>query len=109
MPLKVGFLGLGTMGAPMARNLAKAGFELALATRTTGKAATLAAEIGARACDSPEELARICDVVVSCLPDSPEVEAVHLGERGTIRASPSAAATSLQVQRTMSAPAPASE
>jgi len=85
MPLKVGFLGLGTMGAPMARNLAKAGFELALATRTTGKAATLAAEIGARACDSPEELARICDVIVSCLPDSPEVEAVHLGERGTIR------------------------
>ena len=85
MPLKVGFLGLGTMGAPMARNLAKAGFELALATRTTGKAATLAAEIGARACDSPEELARICDVVVSCLPDAPEVEEVHLGERGTIR------------------------
>jgi len=85
MPLKVGFLGLGTMGAPMARNLAKAGFERALAPRTGGTAATLAADIGARACASPEELARICDVIVSCLPDSPEVEAVHLGERGTIR------------------------
>jgi 3-hydroxyisobutyrate dehydrogenase-like beta-hydroxyacid dehydrogenase len=85
MPLKVGFFGLGTMGAPMARNLAKAGFELALATRTSGKAQALAAELSARACESPEELARLCDVVVSCLPDSPEVEQVHLGERGTVR------------------------
>jgi 3-hydroxyisobutyrate dehydrogenase-like beta-hydroxyacid dehydrogenase len=85
MTLRVGFVGLGTMGAPMARNLAKAGFELALATRTAGKAAALAGEIGAQACDSAEELARLCDVVVSCLPDSPEVEEVHLGERGTIR------------------------
>jgi 3-hydroxyisobutyrate dehydrogenase len=69
----------------MARNLAKAGFELALATRTAAKARALAAELSARACDSPEELARRCDVVVSCLPDSPEVEEVHLGARGTIR------------------------
>lgn len=94
MALKVGFIGLGTMGAPMARNLAKAGFEVALATRTASKARSLASEITAastprtpsvRACDTPEELARTCDVVVSCLPDSPEVEEVHLGERGTVR------------------------
>ncbi|HEY1252282.1 MAG TPA: NAD(P)-dependent oxidoreductase [Thermoanaerobaculia bacterium] len=88
MPLKVGFIGLGTMGAPMARNLAKAGFDLALATRTPGKARTLASEFAPRSvrpCDSPEELARLCDVVVSCLPDAPEVEEVHLGEKGTIR------------------------
>ena len=103
MAQRVGFVGLGTMGAPMARNLAKAGFELALATRTAGKARALASEIVAastrlapstasspstpsvRACDTPEELARLCDVVVSCLPDSAEVEEVHLGERGTIR------------------------
>ena len=90
MPLRVGFVGLGTMGAPMARNLAKAGFELALATRTAARAKALASELsatGARAAkahDSPAELARSCDVVVSCLPDSPEVREVHLGERGTI-------------------------
>jgi 3-hydroxyisobutyrate dehydrogenase len=82
---RVGFVGLGTMGAPMARNLARAGFALALATRTPGKARTLAAELSAQAYDTPEELARHCAVVVSCLPDSPEVEEVHLGARGTVR------------------------
>jgi 3-hydroxyisobutyrate dehydrogenase-like beta-hydroxyacid dehydrogenase len=85
MSLKVGFIGLGTMGAPMARNLAKAGFDLAITTRTVDKARSLAQDIGARACDSPEELVRLCDVVVSCLPDAPEVEEVHLGAKGTIR------------------------
>src|SRR4029453_18997213 len=85
MGMKVGFIGLGTMGAPMARNLARAGFDLALATRTPGKAQALAGEISARACESPEDLARHCEVVVSCLPDSPEVEEVHLGAKGTVR------------------------
>ena len=84
MPLRVGCIGLGTMGAPMARNLAKAGFELALATRTAAKAKALASELSARAYESPAELAGGCDVVVSCLPDSPEVQEVHLGARGTI-------------------------
>ncbi|HTY42484.1 MAG TPA: NAD(P)-dependent oxidoreductase [Thermoanaerobaculia bacterium] len=84
MPLDVGFIGLGTMGAGMARNLAKAGFPLALATRSAGKAKAFAAEIGARACDSPDAVASAADVVVSCLPDAPEVEEVHLGPRGTL-------------------------
>jgi 3-hydroxyisobutyrate dehydrogenase-like beta-hydroxyacid dehydrogenase len=84
MALTVGFIGLGTMGAPMARNLAKAGFELALATRTAAKARALAAELSAKAYDSPAALARGCEIVVSCLPDSPEVEEVHLGDNGTI-------------------------
>jgi len=87
MTSRVGFIGLGTMGAPMARNLAKAGFPLTVFTRTPAKAAALAAELGAgvRAAASAEEVARASDVVVSCLPDSPEVESVHLGERGTVR------------------------
>lgn len=84
MALTVGFIGLGTMGAPMARNLARAGFELALATRTAAKARALAAELSAKAYDSPAALARGCEIVVSCLPDSPEVEEVHLGDNGTI-------------------------
>jgi 3-hydroxyisobutyrate dehydrogenase-like beta-hydroxyacid dehydrogenase len=71
------------MGVGMARNLAKAGFPLALASRTAAKARTLAGELGARACETAEDVARASDVVVSCLPDSPEVEEVHLGPKGT--------------------------
>ena len=85
MTLRVGFVGLGTMGMPMARNLAKAGFPLAVASHTAAKARALAAEIGAQFCETPEEVGRASDVVVSALPDSPEVEEVHLGQRGTVR------------------------
>jgi len=85
MTLRVGFVGLGTMGVGMARNLAKAGFPLAVATRTTDKAKSLAAELGATACETAEDVGRAADVIVSCLPDSPEVEEVHLGARGTAR------------------------
>jgi len=91
MALKVGFVGLGTMGVGMARNLAKAGFPLALSTRTLSKAQALAGELGAKAFGTPEEVARVSDVVVSCLPDSPEVEEVHLGPHGTVRGAASGA------------------
>ena len=84
MTLRVGFVGLGTMGLPMARNLAKAGFPLSVASRTFSKAEDLSRELpGVRAMRSAEEVARQSDVVVSCLPDAPEVEAVHLGPGGT--------------------------
>jgi 3-hydroxyisobutyrate dehydrogenase-like beta-hydroxyacid dehydrogenase len=71
----------------MARNLAKAGVPLVLASRTAGKARALAEELGgdAAARESAEEVGRECEVVVSCLPDSPEVEEVHLGAHGTVR------------------------
>ena len=87
MPLRVGFVGLGTMGAPMARNLAKAGFPLALATRTAAKASALAAELSAanprvRAFERFADVGRESDVVVTCLPDAPEVEAVLVGRGG---------------------------
>lgn len=85
MTTRVGFVGLGTMGTPMARNLAKAGFRLAVASRTAAKARALAEELGAQFCETPEEVGRESDVVVSCLPDSPEVEEVHLGAHGTVR------------------------
>jgi 3-hydroxyisobutyrate dehydrogenase len=86
MTTSVGFVGLGTMGVGMARNLAKAGFPLTVATRTRGKAESFARELGSdvQAAGSAEEVARASQVVVSCLPDSPEVEEVHLGERGTV-------------------------
>jgi 3-hydroxyisobutyrate dehydrogenase-like beta-hydroxyacid dehydrogenase len=87
MALSVGFIGLGTMGVGMARNLARSGLPLTVATRTPGKAGAFAGELGGsvRAAGSPEEVARASQVVVSCLPDAPEVEEVHLGEHGTVR------------------------
>ncbi len=86
----VGFIGLGTMGMGMARNLARAGFPLALATRTAAKARVLAEELCAsnsnvRAFDGFNEVGRASQVIVSCLPDAPEVEEVHLGPQGTSR------------------------
>jgi len=75
MALRVGFVGLGTMGIGMARNLGKAGFPLALSSRTASKARSLAEELGARAWETPREVAAASDVVVSCLPDAPEVDA----------------------------------
>jgi 3-hydroxyisobutyrate dehydrogenase len=88
--LRVGFVGLGTMGAAMARNLGRAGFELALANRTIARARALADELAptnprVRVFERPQEVGRESDVVVSCLPDSPQVEDVHLGPEGTAR------------------------
>ena len=84
MTLRVGFIGLGTMGSGMARNLARAGFPLTVTTRTPEKAAAFAREIpGARVAGSAEEVGRESDVIVSSVPDAPEVEEVHLGARGT--------------------------
>jgi 3-hydroxyisobutyrate dehydrogenase len=87
-PLRVAFVGLGTMGQGMARNLARAGFPLALASRTFAKAEALAAELAAsghevRAARTPAAAASGAAVVVSCVPDAPDVEAVHLGSDGT--------------------------
>ena len=83
--LRVGFIGLGTMGLPMARNLAKAGFPLTVTTRHFEKAEGFAKEVaGARAVRSSAEVGRESDVIVSSVPDAPEVEQVHLGKAGTV-------------------------
>ena len=84
MALTVGFIGLGTMGTGMARNLARAGFSLALTSRTAAKVKALSAELGAKACGSAAEVGAASEIVVSCLPDTPEVEEVHLGAHGTV-------------------------
>ncbi len=62
--MKTGVIGLGAMGAPMARNLARAGLLHALWNRTTAKAATLAQELGCRHSATPAELTKNCDVVL---------------------------------------------
>jgi 3-hydroxyisobutyrate dehydrogenase-like beta-hydroxyacid dehydrogenase len=84
MALTVGFVGLGTMGTGMARNLARAGFALALSSRSAAKVKALSAELGAKACGSAAEIGAAAEIVVSCLPDSPQVEDVHLGAHGTV-------------------------
>ena len=77
----VGFIGLGIMGKPMAKNLIEAGHELVVYNRTPKKAEELAGA-GAVVAASPREVAEHSDVVVTMLPDSPQVEEVLVGEEG---------------------------
>ena len=84
MPERIGFVGLGIMGGPMARNLMRAGRELVLHNRTRRKAEELAAEGEAEVADSPAEVARECRVTVTMLPGPPEVEEVVAGEGGLL-------------------------
>lgn len=80
---KVGFIGLGTMGKPMAKNLIKTGFPLTVYNRTKSKADELE-KIGAKIAGSPKEVAVNSDVVVSCVTDSAAVEDITLGPDGII-------------------------
>jgi 2-hydroxy-3-oxopropionate reductase len=83
MPERVGFIGLGLMGRPMARNLLRAGYELIVHSRSAPPVEELVAEGAARA-GSPAEAARASDVVVTMLPDTPDVERVLLGDGGVL-------------------------
>lgn len=80
----VGFIGLGTMGKPMATNLAKAGYPMVVHSRTREKAESLIAQ-GARWAESPAELASLSDIVITMLPDSPDVWEVITGEKGVLK------------------------
>jgi 2-hydroxy-3-oxopropionate reductase len=80
---KIGFIGLGVMGAPMARNLLEAGHEVVVHSRSRGPVDELAAA-GAAPASSPREVAERADVVITMLPDSPAVEAVVLGDDGVL-------------------------
>ena len=80
----VGFIGLGIMGRPMAKNLMEAGYELVVHNRSPEKAEELAEEGDATAAGSPREVAEACDIVITMLPDSPDVEAVVAGEDGVL-------------------------
>ena len=82
--LQIGFVGLGVMGAPMARHLASAGHRLRLHDANADAARRLAQALGgdARACDTPAALADGCDVIVTMLPNGQVVQQVALGEQG---------------------------
>jgi 3-hydroxyisobutyrate dehydrogenase-like beta-hydroxyacid dehydrogenase len=79
---RVAFLGLGIMGWPMAANLARAGFDLGVWTRTAEKASRFAAEHAATAASTPAEAAAGAAVAITMVVDAPEVEEVLLGEGG---------------------------
>ncbi|MES2946180.1 MAG: 2-hydroxy-3-oxopropionate reductase [Pseudomonadota bacterium] len=77
---KLGFIGLGIMGTPMAGHLIKAGHELFLNTRSSVPAELLAS--GATACATPAEVAEKADIIFMMLPDTPDVAKVLFGENG---------------------------
>ena len=79
--MRVGFVGLGTMGGAMAANVARAGFEVSAWNRTPGRAAELG-ELGVRLAASPAEVAAASEVVITIVSDTPDVEAVLFGEAG---------------------------
>jgi 2-hydroxy-3-oxopropionate reductase len=81
--MSIGFIGLGIMGKPMARNLLKAGYQLVVYNRSPGPMNELAAE-GATPADSPQAVAEQSEVVITMLPDSPQVRAVVTGEDGVL-------------------------
>jgi 2-hydroxy-3-oxopropionate reductase len=80
--MKIGFIGLGIMGKPMSKNLLKAGYELTVLSRN--KNARELVEAGARAAESPKAVAEQTDVIITMLPNSPQVKEVVLGEDGVI-------------------------
>lgn len=80
----VAFLGLGAIGAPMAKHLAGPDYNLAVWNRTAAKAASFAAEWKVRHAATPAEAAKGADVVITCLPTSKEVEALLDGPTGLL-------------------------
>ena len=83
MDTKIGFIGLGIMGKPMAKNLIKAGYELTVHNRSRASVDELAQD-GATTASSGKEVAERSDVIITMLPDSPDSELVILGDGGIL-------------------------
>jgi 4-hydroxybutyrate dehydrogenase/sulfolactaldehyde 3-reductase len=84
---RIGFIGLGAMGRPMAKNVLKGGFTLVVHDIVPEPVRELVA-LGAEARPTPKEVARDADAVITMLPDSPDVEAVLLGPDGVAQGAP---------------------
>jgi len=82
---RIGFIGLGVMGRPMAEHLVRAGHQVTVHNRSQGPVRALVGA-GAKAASSAAEAADGAEVVITMVPDSPDVEAVVLGERGVLEA-----------------------
>ncbi len=83
MSEKVGFVGLGIMGRGMVDNLMKAGFDVTVWNRTASRM-TQFVDNGATAAESPKQVGELCDIIITCVSDTPDVEAVILGDDGII-------------------------
>jgi 2-hydroxy-3-oxopropionate reductase len=83
MAQTIGFIGLGIMGKPMSKNLLKAGFPLIVHSRSRGPVDEVV-RAGAKAAGSPKDVAAQCDVLITMLPNSPDVEQVALGKDGIV-------------------------
>lgn len=81
--MKIGFIGLGIMGKPMSKNLLQAGYSLVVMDRNAEAVAELAA-LGADVAATPKAVAALSDIVITMLPNSPQVREVALGENGLI-------------------------
>ena len=79
--MKIGFIGLGIMGKPMVRNILKAGYREVLVWNRSSKSMEEVVADGAIA-STPREIGETCDVVITMLPNSPQVKEVMLGETG---------------------------
>lgn len=82
--MKLGFLGLGIMGYPMARNLLRAGHAVAVWSNTSAKARKLASEENAELCQSPKAIAESADIIFLCVGDTAMSEQVTLGKDGIL-------------------------
>lgn len=83
MLAKIGFIGLGIMGKPMSKNLLKAGYQLVVCDLVKAAVDEVAAA-GAQAAATPKEVAAQTEIIITMLPNSPEVKQVLLGENGII-------------------------
>lgn len=79
---KVGYIGLGIMGKPMALNLLNAGYSVSVLDKNSASGELVQA--GARSFSSSKAIAQECDIVITMLPDSPEVEEVVFGDEGVL-------------------------
>lgn len=84
MDRKIGFIGLGMMGMPIAEHLIQSGYEVIAYNRTRSKAEKLAAEQKSKIACSPREAAQGSDIVITMVADTPDVEEVVLGKNGVI-------------------------
>lgn len=82
-PQRVGFIGLGLMGKPMAHNILKAGFPLTVHNRSRAKVDELA-NAGATPAEGPAEVARNSDVIITCLPGPADVRSIYLDDDGVL-------------------------
>ncbi|MFS0777268.1 2-hydroxy-3-oxopropionate reductase [Neobacillus sp. 3P2-tot-E-2] len=81
--MKIGFIGLGIMGKPMSKNLIKAGYQLIVSDFNKNAVSELQ-QLGAEVAETPKEIAEKSDIVITMLPNSPNVKQVALGENGLI-------------------------